>query len=195
MLPFSQACENNKAPILQILKSAFSPCRHVLEIGSGTGQHAVYFAANLEHLLWQPSDRLENHEGIQLWLNEYSGENMLALETLDVEQASWPTGFDAVFSANTAHIMSWEQAQLMLRRVAQALPENGVFALYGPFKYEGRFTSESNARFDASLKAQVAHRGIRDFEDVNSILCENGMTLIRDHRMPAKNQLIVWKKI
>ena len=195
MRAFSQACENNKDPILRVLKSAFAPSKHVLEIGSGTGQHAVYFAEHLPHLIWQPSDRQENHAGMQPWLDEYLGKNLLDLTTLDVDQEHWPSGFDAVFSANTTHIMPWSSAQVMLRRVAEALPENGVLALYGPFKYKGEFTTDSNAQFDRYLKEHAAHQGIRDFEHVNQILLEKGMSLICDYSLPANNQLIVWKKI
>jgi len=195
MRPFSQASENNKRPILNVLKSAFAPSKRVLEIGSGTGQHAVYFAEYLKHLSWLPSDRIENHTGIQLWLDDYQGENLQALRALDVCQEQWPEGFDAVFSANTAHIMAWEATELMLRRVAKALPENGVFALYGPFKYKGQFTSESNAQFDMFLKGNAPHQGIRDFEKVNQIAIDGGLSLIRDHVLPANNQLLVWKKL
>lgn len=195
MRPFSQACENNKEPILQVLKSAFAPSTQVLEIGSGTGQHAVHFAAHLSHLRWQPSDQWQDNNDIQSWLDDYSGKNLLPYTVLDVCQETWPEGFDAVFSANTLHIMPWEAGKLMLRRVATLLPENGMFALYGPFKYKGAFTTESNANFDVHLKNNAAHQGIRDFEEVKRILTDNGMVLVRDHALPANNQLLVWKKV
>ena len=195
MRSFSQACENNKAPILRVLKSAFAPSKQVLEIGSGTGQHAIFFAEQLPHLKWQASDRIQNHHLIEQWLNDYSGENLLALAELDVCQSNWPEGQDAIFSANTAHIMPWENVVIMLERGAQSLPVNGVFALYGPFKYRGEFTSSSNAQFDAFLKNNATHQGIRDFEAVNQILTDQGMSLVFDHALPANNQLIVWKKL
>lgn len=194
-LPFSQACENNKGPILDILQSIFTDRKRVLEIGSGTGQHAVYFAEHLQHLHWQPSDRVENLEGINLWINAYPQKNLANPVELDVTQAKWPEGFDAVFSANTAHIMPWEIAQVMLQKVAQCLPENGVFALYGPFNYHGGFTSESNANFDRWLKNVASHQGIRDFETVNGIICSKGMELINDFAMPANNRLLAWRKL
>lgn len=192
--PFSQACVNNQEAILRILKSAFSPSAKVLEIGSGTGQHACYFAQALSHLQWQPSDRQENHSGIQQWLDEYTGQNILPLLALDIERDIWPEGFDAVFSANTAHIMPWSVAQIMLREVAERLPVEGMFALYGPFNYQGEFTSESNSQFDQWLKARGADQGIRDFEAVVSLAAEGGLDLVCDHTMPANNRLLVFKK-
>ncbi|WP_239923653.1 DUF938 domain-containing protein [Agaribacterium haliotis] len=193
--PFSQACENNKAPIVAILRSAFAPSKKVLEIGSGTGQHAVYFASELAHLCWQPSDRPEYHAGLKFWLNDYAGTNMLPLVSLDIEDNSWPADFDAVFSANTAHIMSWQQAQLMIAKVGAKLPDQGMFALYGPFNYGGEFSSESNARFEQWLKQGGAHQGIRDQEAVVACAEQAGMTLVCDHTMPANNRLLVFKKM
>jgi len=192
--PFSQACENNKQPIIDVLLNAFSQSRCVLEIGSGTGQHAVHFAQYLPDLLWMPSDRKENHAGIQAWLDDSALGNIAPLQELDVSQQNWPRGFDAVFSANTAHIMPWELTQLMLKQVAEKLPLNGVFALYGPFNYRGKFSSESNERFELWLKNQAAHHGIRDFENVDSVAKEGGLVLQKDHAMPANNRLLIWHK-
>lgn len=194
-LPFSQACENNKNPILEILKEIFADSTRVLEIGSGTGQHAVYFAECLKHLEWQPSDRVANLEGINLWINTYPQNNLLRPIELDVSQQNWPQDFDAVFSANTAHIMPWELTQLMLKTVASLLPEEGVFALYGPFNYGGEFTSDSNANFDRWLKSVAPHQGIRDFEKVNEIVCSAGMHLLNNYAMPANNRLLAWRKL
>lgn len=192
--PFSQACENNKAYILKVLKSAFAPVGKVLEIGSGTGQHAVYFAEHLSHLQWQPSDLIDNHPGIEQWLAQYQGQNMLSLRALDMSTTPSLEGYDAVFSANTAHIMPWETTQIMLRQVAKSLPENGVFALYGPFNYGGNYTSQSNADFDQWLKQRAPHQGIRDFEAVNDVVTHTGLSLVRDHAMPANNRLLIWRK-
>src|SRR5690606_11915342 len=113
---------------------------------------------------------------------------------LDVSQPNWPTDFDAVFSANTAHIMPWGITQLMLKKVAQLLPTQGKFALYGPFNYEGKYTSESNARFDQWLKDIAPHQGIRHFEEVNQLVCDDGLELLRDYTMPANNRLLLWQK-
>ena len=192
--PFSQACENNKAPILAVLLRHFQQVRHVLEIGSGTGQHAVHFSAALPHLIWQTSDREDYLPGINLWIAEYPHTNLRPPRVLDVTQAHWPSGFDAVFSANTAHIMSWPNARHMIQQVGQRLLSAGLFALYGPFNYQGRYTSDSNAQFDQHLKAMNSEQGIRDFEAVNEAAETAGLMLLEDNVMPANNHLIIWRK-
>lgn len=193
-LPFSQACENNKSPILEKLVSLFANCSRVLEIGSGTGQHAIHFAKGLPHLKWQPSDQAEYLPGVRQWLDAYQTKNILPPIELNVLQKNWPVGFDAVFSANTSHIMSWDIARHMLKHVSEALPAGGVFVLYGPFNYNGNFTSSSNANFDRFLREQDPLRGIRDFEKVDQIVSDNGMALIDDFTMPANNRLLAWAK-
>ncbi|WP_432696431.1 DUF938 domain-containing protein [Marinobacterium sp. YM272] len=192
--PFSPACENNKEPILEVLRDAFSDCSSVLEIGSGTGQHAVHFAAQLPHLRWQTSDLAENHQGILLWLEEAGLGNLHPPIELDVTQPDWPGGFDAVFTANTTHIMPWPAVIEMISRIGELLPEGGVFCQYGPFNYAGRFTSDSNARFDLWLKQFDPARGIRDFEEVRDLARQAGLSLEADNTMPANNRLLVWRK-
>jgi cyclopropane fatty-acyl-phospholipid synthase-like methyltransferase len=192
--PFSQASENNKQAIFDILKTAFKDRTHVLEIGSGTGQHAVFFAPRLPHLQWQPSDRTDNHRGIRLWLKEQPAPNLLPLLELDVEQEHWPTGFDAVFSANTAHIMPWAAVQTMMSKVAARLPDGGRFALYGPFNYGGQYTCESNRNFDRHLRQVNPLQGIRDFEKITAVATDCGMDLEKDFAMPANNRLLLWSK-
>jgi hypothetical protein len=169
-----------------VLKRVFHDRRAVLEIGSGTGQHAAYFAPELPHLVWQPSDVAEHLPGIRMWGVE-------PIE-LDVDKP-WPAlDADAVFSANTAHIMSWPQVERMFAGVAQVLPPGGLFALYGPFHYGGRPTSASNARFDAMLRAGDAASGVRNFEDVQALASRCGLSLLEDNPMPANNRLLVFKK-
>ncbi|MFT5083580.1 MAG: cyclopropane fatty-acyl-phospholipid synthase-like methyltransferase [Lentisphaeria bacterium] len=192
--PFSQACENNKTPILNELKRIFQRTNSVLEIGSGTGQHAVFFAQNLPWLTWQSTDRPENIAGINLWLEEAQLANLLPGKVLDVSESHWPENFDAVFSSNTAHIMSWSIAQTMISGVARRLPEGGVFALYGPFNYGGAYTSDSNREFDAWLRAHNPVQGLRDFEQVNACAQTHGLHLCEDNAMPANNRLLVWSK-
>lgn len=192
--PFSQACENNKAPILAVLRRHFQKAHHVLEIGSGTGQHAVYFSAAMPHLIWQTSDRGAYLPGINAWIAEDPHPNLRAPLMLDVTQPRWPTGFDAVFSANTAHIMSWPVAQHMIYKVGMHLPPAGLFALYGPFNYQGQYTSDSNCQFDQHLKAIDPDQGIRDFERVNETAETAGLRLLEDNSMPANNRLIIWRK-
>jgi len=191
--PFSPACERNKEPILAVLREHFADRRHVLEIGSGTGQHAVHFAANLPHLKWQSSDRAENLSGVRAWLAHAALPNTPAPLELDVT-ADWPlTRFDAVFSANTLHIMSWDEVETFFARLVDVLGPDAVLAIYGPFRYGGRHTSDSNAAFEASLKAAAPHRAIRDFEAVDALAQSIGLKLLKDHTMPANNRCLVWR--
>ncbi len=194
-LPFSQACENNKKPILEVLRRVLINCRHVFEIGSGTGQHAVYFAAALPALTWHCSDIVDNLQGIRQWCIMHPSENLLGPVEFDIRHPEWPAQMDSVFSANTAHIMPWPLVEKMLREAAQNLPADGLFLLYGPFNYHGQFTSESNARFDAWLKMQNPDQGIRDFEAVDQVAQDAGLELVEDNAMPANNRLLVWQKI
>jgi hypothetical protein len=192
--PFSQACENNKQPILAVLRRHFGGVREVLEIGSGTGQHAVFFAARLPHLVWQTSDVLENHPGINAWIDGAAVGNVRRPLALDVTAQPWPLGTTgAVFSANTAHIMSWPAVETMIAGVGAVLVPGGVFCLYGPFNYNGEFTSESNARFDKSLRLRDPASGIRDFEKVDALARAAGLELVEDQAMPANNRTLVWR--
>ena len=167
----------------------------VLEIGSGTGQHAVFFAERLPHLTWYTSDREENHAGIMLWLEDAVLNNLRPPVILDVCQQDWPdVKADAVFTANTAHIMHWHEVEALFNGVAGLLPEGGIFVLYGPVNYNHRYTSESNARFDAMLKNRDPDSGIRDYEDLNRLATAVGMSLKDDFAMPANNRIICWMK-
>lgn len=193
--PFSAACERNREPILAVLRKVLPQPGRVLEIGSGTGQHAVYFGAAMPDLSWQTSDLDVNHPGIHAWLAEEAPSNVLPPIALDVGSGAWPNGpYDAVFTANTCHIMAWEEVRAMIAGAARVLRSGGTLCIYGPFNYDGRFTSESNALFDVSLKAQGEHMGIRDFEAVNRAAQENGLALVEDFAMPANNRLFVWRK-
>ncbi|MBS0610781.1 MAG: DUF938 domain-containing protein [Proteobacteria bacterium] len=194
-LPFSQSCENNQAPILAVLTQAFADRRHVLEIGSGTGQHGVYFAPRLTHLVWQTSDLAENHAGIRAWLAAYPAPNLRPPLLLDLARSRWPdAAFDAVFSANTAHIVAWPLVERLFALVGNDLPPGGLLALYGPFNYGGRFTSDSNRAFDAWLRARDPASGIRHYEDMVALADGNGLALVHDHAMPANNRLLVFRR-
>jgi hypothetical protein len=186
MKPFSEASEHNRAPILGILKRVFSNSRFVLEIGSGTGQHAAYFAPELPHLVWQASDVAENLPGIREWVSDPP-----PIE-LNVEK-EWPNlEADAVFSANTCHIMSWPQVERMFEGIGK-IPTLKIFCLYGPFNYGGKHTSESNARFDAMLRASDPSSGIRDLEKIKALAEREGLSLAEDNAMPANNRLLVFR--
>jgi cyclopropane fatty-acyl-phospholipid synthase-like methyltransferase len=193
--PFSPACARNSEPIAQLLVPLLQKAESVLEIGSGTGQHAVYFGARLPHLVWQTSDLRENHAGIRHWLDEAALPNVLPPLHLDVDQSAWPAErFGAAFTANTLHIMAWSSVQNMFSGVSRVLDENGMFCVYGPFMYDSSHTSDSNARFDASLRAQNPRSGIREFRDVRDLARHNSLTLHADHAMPANNRLLIFRK-
>jgi len=193
--PFSQACLNNRAPILAAIEPLLARSQAVLEIGSGTGQHAVYFAAQLPHLIWHTSDLAANHSGIRLWLEEAALVNIRPPFELDVVRSIWPSLLvDAVFSANTAHIMHWDEVEALVRGCGGLLPNGGLLMLYGPFNYDNCYTSPSNARFDQWLKARDPHSGIRNFEDLDRLARWAGMVFRADHAMPANNRLLCWEK-
>jgi cyclopropane fatty-acyl-phospholipid synthase-like methyltransferase len=193
--PFSPACARNSEPIAQLLVPLLQEAGSVLEIGSGTGQHAVYFGARLPHLVWQTSDLQENHPGIRQWLAEAALPNVLPPLHLDVNQSEWPAErVGAAFTANTLHIVAWSSVQNMFSGVSRVLDEHGLFCVYGPFRYGARHTAESNARFDALLRTQNPSSGIRDFEEVRNLAQRNSMTLQEDHSMPANNRLLIFRK-
>ena len=192
--PFSQACENNKDPILSVLKLIFdSPCE-VLEIGSGTGQHAVYFAEQLPHVTWQPSDLAIYLPGINSWIDEARLENIKSPMTLDINHKPWPvSNIEAVFTANTLHIMSWESVQIFIRSLGEVMQAGAKFCCYGPFNVGGTYTSESNALFDIWLKKQNPLSAIRDLEAVTSLASDAGIKLLENIEMPANdNDLILF---
>ncbi|MDC9503596.1 DUF938 domain-containing protein [Pseudoalteromonas sp. Angola-18] len=192
--PFSQACENNKGPILEVLKTVFNKTESVLEVGSGTGQHSVLFAEQLPHLQWYTSDRRINHEGINLWLKEANLTNLHGPLELDLNYA-WPVNnVDAIYTANTFHIVSWQLVEQFFKGVSTHLASRGVVCIYGPFKYQGQFTSASNEEFDRFLTQRDPFSGIRDFEAIEQLARHAGLTLISDTAMPANNQLLVFKR-
>ncbi|HUP91543.1 MAG TPA: DUF938 domain-containing protein [Solimonas sp.] len=201
--PFSAASERNREPILAVLREHFAGRRRVLEIGSGTGQHAVYFGSALPHLTWQTGDLAANHPGIRAWLVEAGLPNVLPPIEVDANAPSWSQiprcarddtgeGFNAVFSANTLHIMSWPEVQKLFARLPEVLAADAVVVVYGPFNYGGRFTSPSNQAFDATIKTWGPNMGIRDFEAVNALAEGIGLRLVEDRAMPANNRCLVW---
>lgn len=193
--PFSQACENNKEPILAVLKQAFAGANTVVEVGSGTGQHAVYFAAHLPHLYWQPTDLAENLPGMQLWFDEAELPNLKAPKVVDVNRRPWPLEpVDAVFTANTLHIMGKPEVERFFQGLGDLLLPGAKLCIYGPFNYGGRFTSDSNARFNDWLYQQNPKSAIRDFEWIRKLAGKIGLTLDKDHQMPANNRLLEWSR-
>ena len=195
MKPYSESCAQNQVPILEILQEIFVNQQHVLEIASGTGQHAVYFGRALPHLTWQTSELAQNHAGILAWLDESQLPNVLPPVAIDVNDGQWPIEIvDTVFNANTVHIISWPEVERMFAGIARVLSAGGILCLYGPFNYEGKFTSESNARFDAWLKSRNRNSGVRDFEAINRLAEAHGLFLLRDVTMPSNNRILVWQR-
>lgn len=193
--PYSESCDQNREVILDQLRRIFSDQSRLLEIGSGTGQHAAWMPQFLAHLHWQPSDVAANLPGIRLWLADGESENVSEPVELDVGMPTWPSvACDCVFSANTAHIMSQALVDRMFAEIGSLLPSGGRFALYGPFNYNGRFSSESNARFDQWLKSRDPLSGVRDFEHLNEQASRAGMRLLEDIEMPANNRILLWEK-
>lgn len=192
--PFSQACENNKHAIATILQAYVEQGGTLLEIGSGTGQHGAYMSGLFPKLTWQTSDRADYHSGILAWVNDIQCENFLPPLTIDVNTADWAAPkVDFVFSANTFHIMAWDEVIKFFEFISTALKSGGLLFIYGPFNYEGKFTSESNARFNEWLLQQGQHMAIRDFEAVNKLALNQGLNLISDNEMPANNRLLIWQ--
>ncbi len=191
--PFSQACANNQQPILDIIQPLFAEVDEVLEIGSGTGQHAVYFGKAMPHLRWQCADRLENHAGINTWRESEHLPNVLAPLALDVNEP-WPIDMvPAMFCANVIHIIAWPEVEKLFEGIAKHLRKPGIVCFYGPYNYSGQFTSDSNARFDVWLKDRDPRSGIRDFEKVDALARKAGLALQADHAMPANNRCLVWR--
>ncbi|MDO6445387.1 DUF938 domain-containing protein [Colwellia sp. 1_MG-2023] len=199
-LAFSQACENNKSAILTVLKQAFSTTNNVLEVGSGTGQHAIHFAEHLPQLVWQTSDLAINHFSINQRISNSGLNNIRAPLTLDLNE-DWSLinndnapYFDGIFTANTLHIVSWLLVQRFFTGVGNNLAKNGTLCIYGPFNYDGKFTSASNQQFDLWLKERDQLSGIRDFEAIVTLANMAGLSLVTDHTMPANNRLLVFSK-
>ena len=195
MLPFSEACERNKGPILAVLRDVFAaPCQ-VLEIGSGTGQHAVHFAAALPHLTWHPTERLACLPDLAARVKAEGGVNLRPPAVLDVSQSVWPLRTaDAVFTANTLHIMSWREVNALFLRIGTTLASGGPLCIYGPFRYHGVYTSASNREFDAHLQARDAQSGLREISAVTALGADIGLRLVADHDLPANNRLLVFAK-
>lgn len=208
--PFSPACARNRDPILEVLRRHFAERRHVLEIGAGTGQHAVHFAAAMPWLRWQASDHADHLPGMAQWLDAAALPNtpapivlqavpgpvpgLMPAPPLPPTQAGAPTGYDAVYSANTLHIMGWPQVQALFAGLPAVMAAQATLAIYGPFNRDGRFTSDSNRAFDAMLRERDPASGIRDAEAVDALAAGVGLRLIDDVALPANNACRVWRR-
>lgn len=199
-LPFSQACENNKQPILFVLQKELVETGHVLEVGSGTGQHSVYFAPKLAHLTWQTSDVLANHSAIHAWHTAHPATNLYAPLAFDLSIDSVPVNpetkepYDAFFTANTLHIIAWPLVMRLFALAGETLPLYGKLIVYGPFNENGNYTSASNQQFDISLRQRDPKSGIRDKEDILALANIHHLILSNTYALPANNQILVFTK-
>ncbi len=189
--PYSESCDQNKDAILSVISPLFFSLSNVLEIGSGTGQHAIYFAEKLPQLRWHTSDCLSYLDGINMWLADAGLANALPPFELDVSRSQWPQlEVDAVFTANSIHIMQQQDVVNLINGVGKLLKQKGSFVIYGPFNYDGRYTSTSNENFDQWLKQRDAFSGIKHFEEIESLANSNNMQLVTDYEMPANNRIL-----
>jgi SAM-dependent methyltransferase len=193
--PYSESCDQNKEPILAVIEPLFSSLSSVLEIASGSGQHAVYFAGKMPHLRWHTSDCLPYLDGINLWLDSAALGNVDPPFELNVTSSQWPQlDVDAIFTANSVHIMHQKDVINLIAGVGSILKNGGSFIVYGPFNYNGQFTSSSNQRFDQWLKDRDPLSGIKHFEEVESLANNKGLVLVKDYEMPANNRILHFKK-
>ncbi|ADC72607.1 protein of unknown function DUF938 [Thioalkalivibrio sp. K90mix] len=193
--PYAPAAEENRDPILSVLRERFAAPGRVLEVGAGTGQHAAYFAGALPHLDWLPSDVAENLPGVEAWRADAALPNLRAPVALDVVADPWPEGpFDYVYSANTVHIMHWPAVEVFFAGVGRVLAPGGIFALYGPFAHDGTHTASSNARFDAMLRQQDPGMGVRDRADLDALAGQHSLGRAEVVEMPVNNQVLIWHK-
>ena len=194
--PFAPSCERNQSVILDVLQSIITvDDKHLLEIGSGTGQHAVFMAPHFSHLQWHTADLKQNHVGINMWLEEAKLDNISAPIVYESGKSDFPDiDVDIVFTTNTLHIMSWQNVKNLIKQMGENLKTGSKIIIYGPFNYNGQFTSGSNAKFDVWLKEQEPHRGIRNFEDIVQLMTDVGIDLKQDIEMPANNRILYFVK-
>ena len=203
-LPSAPACLRNRDPILQVIKPILANASNVLEIGSGTGEHAIYFAEHLPHLVWHPSDLRCNHDIINAWITRSQLPNVMPPIELDAAVPGWLLSpeaerkIDAIFTANTFHIIAWELCLALLKHTAEVFKKNdegkaGDLLIYGPFNFGGQYSSESNEKFDQWLKNRDPQSAIRNFETVAEEAAAVGFSLVADHEMPANNRLLHFK--
>jgi len=189
--PYADSCDQNRGPILAVISPLFSSLTNILEVGSGTGQHAVYFAEQMPHITWHTSDCRPYLDGIKMWLADAGLPNVIPPIELDVSVSTWPVmSVDAIFTANSVHIMHQHDVDNLIEGAGRLLQQGGSLVVYGPFNYSNRYTSESNARFDQWLKARDPESGIKNFEDIQSLANKNGMHLVEDYEMPANNRIL-----
>ena len=191
--PYAPSCDKNAKPILRVLRSFLKDSRSLLEIGAGTGQHSVFMAPHFEQMSWTLVDRKENHKGISLWLNEFLRPSIKGPFEYEIPKDSLPeANFDVVFTCNTLHMIPWGYCLKMFDDISHVLLQEGLFIVYGAFNYGGKFTSESNRKFDIWLKKRNFESGIKNFENIISELEIRGFKLMEDIPMPANNRILIF---
>jgi cyclopropane fatty-acyl-phospholipid synthase-like methyltransferase len=192
---FSSACERNREPILSVLDDILADAERVLEIGSGTGQHAAYFARHLSHLQWQPTNRPGRLDSIRAWRQDAELPNLAEPLELDLFDDQWSVEpVDAVVAINVIHIAPWPATERLFEHASNLLSQGGLVYLYGPFRYTDRPLEPSNERFDEWLEERDPNSGIRQFEEVDALAKEHGFELVEDRAMPANNRSIWWQR-
>ncbi len=196
MKQHAPACDRNQAFILETLAGILPGKKKLLEIGSGTGQHAAYLAPQFPNLTWFPTDLEENLASINAWCNDSPAANIETASVLNLATGQWPVkSCDAVVCINTIHIISWELVEKLFTGAANVLSKEGVFYVYGPYEYENEPLAESNQNFNAWLQQRDPASGIRKFEKVNELARKNDLIFQFDKSMPANNRSICWKKV
>lgn len=191
-LPITEACLRNQAPIAEALKSMLTQEINVLEIGSGTGQHAVFICKQMPHLIWQPSEMPERVQEVEAWREAEALSNILPTKTIDVLQTDWTLtkNYDVVFTANTVHYISWEKVEALLAGASKHLNKQGKFIVYGPFNENQSYTSEGNRNLDQWLKQRDPSSGIKDREDFIKLAKRYKFDFIESIQMPANNIML-----
>ncbi len=193
--PYAISCDRNSAPILEVLKEYLKDYKKLVEMGAGTGQHAIYMAPHFPELEWYLLDQKDRHEGIKTWLHDFPRANVKGPIEYSIGENDWPiSDCDVVFTSNTLHIVSWEKDLQFFDDLTNALSSGGLFMAYGAFNYNGDFSSESNKKFEEWLKERDPASGIKDFEKVKAELEKRDFELVKDHEMPSNNRLLVFKK-
>ena len=194
---YAPATERNREPLLAVLREELASARSVLEVASGTGQHAVFFARALPHLTWQPTDADPDAlRSIEAWRREEALPNVLPAQRLDVLQQPWPLPgpYDALVCINMVHISPWEATQALMQGAARVLAPGGKLVLYGPYLVEGRPTAPSNLAFDASLRERDPRWGVRALEAVLAEGAAHGLVREQVVDMPSNNLTVVLRR-
>lgn len=191
---FSDSCERNREPILEVLREILPETGLVLEVGCGTGQHAAFFGAELPELRWQPTDRDDRaHRSVRGWARHHDADNVLPPRVFDLFDEPPVDSADALVCINTIHIAPWEATARLFEHASSVLSAAAPLVLYGPFRYEHRPLEPSNVRFDQWLKKRDPRSGIRTYEEVDAIARQHGFEPDGDRAMPANNRTVWWR--